>query len=264
MTNSQIIDYSDCIFEIPYSTQSEYVNYIEDRYYKNAGFCPFCKKQAGKVFSDSHYEHISDDDPCLNYHHSLTIWSCKGCGWWDMKHHEQSGRDSTDPAFMSDWLYHGALKTYNPPDYNLPVEALRRELCHREDIIHHIHHRKMEELVKSVLKDYLPNCSVSLCAKGSDGGIDLILIEDEVPTAIQVKRRVRPDSVERVECVRAFLGAALNRKFKHLIFITTAKRFTAGKNSAKFEVDLGLKNGLVETFELIDRDRFLGILNLVS
>jgi hypothetical protein len=122
----------------------------------------------------------------------------------------------------------------------------------------------MEELTGAVLQDFYPGCEVHLCGKSGDGGIDLLVVVKDVPVAIQVKRRTKPDSTESVEAVRAFLGASLLKGYDHLIFVTTADHFTGGPFGAEKAAERALQKKLVQKFQLIDRHKFFEMLNLVT
>jgi len=147
------------------------------------------------------------------------------------------------------------LKQFDVSDASLPLAALRRELTRRPSVLYGINTRKFEELVASVVSDYR-DCEVHLVGRTSDGGIDLVYMDGDVPTAMQVKRRESPDAAETVVLVREFLGAMLLSGFTRGAVVTTAHHFTRGAKLARAEA---LRRGLVLEIDLIDCSRFYGL-----
>ena len=96
-----------------------------------------------------------------------------------------------------------------------------------------------------------------------DGGIDLILVEGEMQVAVQIKRRCRLDSVELVAPVRELLGACILAGMREAIFVTSAPRFSAGAKRAAQGATEQLMTPFTR-FELVDKPRFIEMLNLVS
>lgn len=238
---------------------------------RRQGWCPFCKREADTTIlmeqRTTNEKGIIQADPdhaplvegCFFY--DLSLWECPTCGWWDVSLRHVEGGDSGDEN-VNDVSLQGMLRQYDDADISLPVQALRRELLKREDAIYHIHDKKMEELVGSVFRDFFPQCEVTLCGKTGDGGIDLIAMLTDTPFVVQVKWRTRKNSVERVEPVRAFLGVSLLRGMDHLLYVTSASRFTGGPYGAQTTADRALELRLVKEFHLIDRQTFFEMLRL--
>lgn len=143
----------------------------------------------------------------------------------------------------------------------VPLRAIRRALQSRPDVLHQIHHRKMEELVASVMSEFFVNAEVTVCGKSHDGGIDVILVMANTSIAIQVKRRTRPDCVEPVAPIREFLGACLLRGFKQCLYVTSAQHFS---RMAIQEAEQAVAMQLVQRFELIEKERLLALLKSVQ
>jgi hypothetical protein len=89
----------------------------------------------------------------------------------------------------------------------------------------------------------------------------LFYVESHQPTAIQVKRRKSPDSVEPVSSIRDLLGATLLSQSTKAIFVTTADHFSKEATSA---AKLASELKLVQSFELFDFNSFVSLLNLIS
>lgn len=233
------------------------------------GWCPYCRRQADLAMleqvsnkylgapEDPEWLPLSDDSSL----YTLELWLCSKCGWWEYNINHIEGISDGD---INDINCRAILQTYAIADNKIPVETLRNELLAKRDIIYHINDKKMEELVGSVIRDFYPGSDVRLCGKTGDGGIDLIVILGDAPMAVQVKRRMSPNSIERVETVRAFLGASLLRGYDHLLYVTTADHFTGGPFGARKEAARATKHNLVKEFHLIDRHRFFEMLHLVK
>ena len=128
-------------------------------------------------------------------------------------------------------------------------------------MIHDIHLTKMEQLVKSVFEVFFL-CEVKHCGRAGDGGVDLLVVVSDAPTAVvQVKRRRDENAVESASVVRELLGAAVLRGVKEAIFVTTADHFS--HQSIK-EAQTAMARRIVTRFELIDRHRFMASLRLVQ
>jgi restriction endonuclease Mrr len=147
------------------------------------------------------------------------------------------------------------LREFKIEDASLPLATLARELYTRPKIIHDIHPKKLEVLVAAVLADFF-DVEVSVVGRTGDGGIDLVYLDGNIPCAVQVKRRQAAESKEQVSVVREFLGACVLKGFKVGKVVTTASGFTRGANTASREA---VQKGILESFELISRERFLDL-----
>lgn len=83
----------------------------------------------------------------------------------------------------------------------------------------------MEKLVASIFRKHFL-CEMKEVGKSHDGGIDLIMIESENPTIIQVKGRKTSSRTESVKEIRDLLGATLPPGSSNCIFVTTADHFS--------------------------------------
>lgn len=218
-------------------------------FFEKRGWCPFCDRSTSKVYSKaSPYNDLN-----TGFYMLTEAWSCSSCGWWEMEY-----------LHADDWVYEryirrAILRSFEPSDIELPVQTLRKYLKEQPNLIYELHPIKMERLVQAVFGEFF-DCEVVHCGKSHDGGIDLILINSEQPSVIQVKRRAKPDSVESVNTVRNLLGAMLLQQRQHAIVVTTADHFSSeAQQAAKTAVDLNI----VKSFDLIDANRFLNMLNLI-
>ena len=264
----KILDYSSWIYRfrsLPKGEEAALSKPIVDK----QGWCPYCRCHIGLEVLEQRTNEYSGEEETDDRKqsedtslYSLECWLCPTCGWWDMylTHSEGIGPE----GHVNDVSYRAVLREYDHFSLEIPIETLRLELLKREDIIYKIHNKKMEELVQSIMKDFYPGCIASLCGKSGDGGIDLVVLLSDSPMAIQVKRREKPDSVERVEAVRAFLGASLVRGYEHLLYVTTADHFTGGPYGAQTEAQKASERRLVKQFQLINRHQFFDMLHLTT
>ena len=81
-----------------------------------------------------------------------------------------------------------------------------------------------------------------------DGCSELILLDSDIPVAVQVKRRLERKT-ESVSAIREFLGAALLRGHRRLIYATTARSYS---DEAKTAAQQAVALSLVESYELIN------------
>jgi restriction endonuclease Mrr len=118
----------------------------------------------------------------------------------------------------------------------------------------------MEKLVQSVFREHY-SCDVEHVGRSHDGGIDLILVNADSPTVVQVKRRKSLDHIEGVAGIREFLGATILQNGKNCIYVSTSKKFSEPAIEAAQQA---IKVGAVESYELFDFDRFCDVLKLTT
>lgn len=223
----------------------------------NLGICPFCDIKANIVANEVFDYRVSP----LDSHGTInTAWSCT-CGWWQIKSHDWRNDSGYE---LDSHLYRNAIiKRYDDNDIDLPLGILRNALLKRPDILQQTSSKKMEDLVGSVFRDYF-NCKAYTVGKSGDKGIDLVLIDGEITTFVQVKHRdvgSKRWRAEPVSPVVEFMGATLLSQGKHAIFVSTANRFTRGAHAmANRAVELGF----LAKYELVDSPRFLTMLNLIQ
>jgi hypothetical protein len=229
----------------------------ERRFYGTLSWCPNCERSAkASVTHDS--EELNADDPVTSRYYLDTKYECETCGWWSSESSESTGSDSVESWVEWKTITYAVLKALGASAKDLPLQVLERALTNRPNLLYSIHDRKFEEFVASVLNDFYPGCEVALCGRSGDQGIDLVVVVCDAPIAVQVRRRMSPDNVETVYPVREFLGAALLRGFRELIYVTTS-HFTRGAIAA---ADAAVARELVSRYQLIDADRLRGMFNL--
>ena len=221
------------------------------RFYEKLEWCPKCKS--------SLYHEVDGDKDYPYFPRQDEMWICQDCGWWSLSHFSSMDDGSGSDIYQELYQFRrGILRYFNESDSTIPLTTLYREVSKKTHLLYDIHPSKFEEFVGSVLSDFY-NCKVHLIGKTGDGGIDLIIIEKDNPIAVQVKRRTRPDSIEKIEEIREFLAATILEGYTSAIFVSTAKEFTRG---AKDVASRAVSMNLVKKFELINQEKLLSIFSL--
>lgn len=258
-----ILDYREHITE---KASKGLVNYISREtniaLFDHTATCPYCKRKIENVvYSNTKREY--PDWLYGSFDQSEKVIQCPTCGWWEYSYRNQSDA-ILDGIRASDVEYISAkLRTFDNASVEVPLEVLRTYLLKKPEIIYEIDAHKMEDLVRSVLKDFLPDCEVRHFGKTRDGGRDGLLIDSEgYQTLLQVKRRTKSDATEGVVALRELMGVAiLEDNLKGCIFVSTADHFS--RDAEKYAQQV-LSTNIIEKFELVNCDEFLSRLKLVQ
>lgn len=246
MDNKYILDYSAfSTFKIEYGINIP--NSKRDYFHGVLGLCPFCMKKTNEIVHKSD-SFLCDFGPWREMYES--VWQCE-CGWWQTEFYSYMQQEPN----WKDWMhivYSSQLKRYKIDDKNIPIEVLRSHLASNNCDVYNISDKKMEELVASVFREHY-QCEVREVGKSHDGGVDLIMIQSDQPTMIQVKRRKSSKKTESVKEIRDLLGATLLSGGKSCIFLTTADHFS---RDAVNSSNTAIEKGIVDSFELFDYKRF--------
>lgn len=251
-----ILDYSEYVHHKGSYGMNSINDCNRELFYSHRGSCPFCIKDSAIQHTNSLID--CDTLPGAEWHKVEKVWECI-CGWWE--YYFYSYINGERDWGMKDWelsVNSGMLKAFEIGSISVPIEMLRKHIQKNKNNIYDIHHKKMEELVGSVFKEHF-NCEAHVVGKSSDGGVDLVLIESNEPTIVQVKRRMSPNKTESVREIRDLLGATLLQGSKSSIFVTTADHFSSDAIKTR---DQALTRNLVERFELYDFGRFCSLLDL--
>lgn len=213
--------------------------------------CPYCGNELKQEYYVSRYDRgLSGKQELIQWE---TIYYCENDGWWQHKINEES---TANPKAWYSVIHEGILTEYPEDSSKVPIEVLNDYIYKNPEKITNIHDKKMEELVGSVFGSFY-NCEVKIVGKSSDGGVDVILVDGDNPTMVQVKRRKSINKTESVSYVRELLGATLLQKSRSCIFVTTANKFSKeAEKTASLAIDLGL----VKRYDLINYDRFINML----
>lgn len=229
----------------------------ESLFFHKREYCVFCNKKTTKIYSDINLDLKTIEG--VAWHKIHDVFSCN-CGWWE---HTFYGYLEGEHHGYKDWAFEvnsGILRQFDINSNQIPLEILSNHLKKKSDDIYNIHHKKMEELVGSVLSEHY-DCEAHVIGRSNDGGIDLILIESDDPIAVQVKRRMLKGKVEPVSQIRELIGATLLAGYHQCAYVTTADHFS---KSAVDTTEIALQKGLVQRFDLIDFDKFVYLLSLTK
>lgn len=254
---SVVLDYSE------YTSQSEEYGLNtapkrsdnESLFFHKREFCVFCNSKTERIYHNPRVD--IETMPGVAWHKINNVFSCS-CGWWE---HTFYGYLEAEHEGFKDWAFEvdsAILRQFDIDSNKVPIQSLRQYLGSKSEEIYHIHHKKMEELVASILSEHF-NCEAHVVGKSNDGGIDLILIEADETIIVQVKRRTRKDKVEAASQIRELIGATLLQNSRQCIFVTTANRFSSQAVKTR---NLALERNLVHRFDLIDREKFIALLQL--
>lgn len=258
-----ILDYREYITE---KASKGLVNYISREtntaLFDHMAICPYCKT---KIENTVYSKFVSKYPDWLfgSFEQSENVVQCPTCGWWEYKYRNQSDA-IIDGIRASDIEYSSAiLRIFDNASMEVPLEVLRTYLLKKPELIYEIDAHKMEDLVRSVLSDFFPNCEVKHFGKTRDGGRDGLLVDSEGnQTLLQVKRRTNADSTEGVVALRELMGVAiLEDNLKGCIFVSTADHFSMDAEKYAQQV---LDKKIVEKFELVNCEEFISRLNIVQ
>jgi len=226
----------------------------DEMFFNQRGFCRFCNINCSIIDSyHDFYKALGSE-----FRIDVKLWRCNICGWWELKESERILDENHQNTFNHK-LKHGVLRKYDFNDTKLPLNTLREELLKKPDIVYSIHHKKMEQLVASVLSDFY-SCEAHVVGKTADNGIDVILVNKDTPILIQVKRRMSAKT-EGVEEVRKLLGAVQLQQGKEAILVSSAKKFSRQAIKAANDV---VSLDLLKRFDLLDFKSFLSLMNLTQ
>lgn len=251
-----ILDYSQ---HISLSGEEGIVNFknVEntlDNVEKKVGYCPFCKK----IINNSIYYKQNNKISWCRAIEYESVNQCPECGWWEHKYTFSSDEIDEGIRATTVELSQAVLRRYNDNSKSVPIQVLNKYITQNPEKIYGINDKKMEELVACVFKDFFDS-EIMIVGKSHDGGKDLILIDGEEKTFVQVKRRTQASKVEPVSSIRDLIGASILGDAKSCIFVSTADHFSKNAVNAAEKV---VRDKKFDSFDLIDYHRFVSMLNL--
>lgn len=147
---------------------------------------------------------------------------CVGCHWWFI-----TDRMRVQECTECVSIHPSILVKYDLSPASTPLEILLEELPRTRRLLNVVEPRRLELLVKEILKGS-HGCDVIHVGRTGDGGIDLGMLDSDQPIAVQIKRRANTGHFEGVAVIREFLGAMVSMGFRRGIFVTTADSYTSG------------------------------------
>jgi hypothetical protein len=234
-----------------------FVNNTMDKLQKIKGYCPFCKS----IITNKIYNKTNSNIYWCSATEYEEVVQCPQCGWWEHSYTFSSDDVEQGLRANSIELTQAILRTYCDDSKDIPIEVLNKYITQNPEKIYNINDNKMEELVSSVFKDFdkYKNFDVKLVGKSHDGGKDLILLNGDKQTFVQVKRRMQANKVESVSSIRDLIGASILGDATACIFVTTADHFSKSAQNAAHKI---VDKKILDSFELIDYHKFTSMLKL--
>lgn len=199
--------------------------------------CPYCKSDVAvdcDIMTHTPYTTPAVDIFAQVYGHRTSLparfralTTCVKCNWWsyfeDGLYEDDDGPNAEyDYIFALHW---GKIIEFDTSDMRAPVEALRKYISRKPEILYGIHPKSLEHIVRSCFSDFF-DCEAIHVGGPGDGGVDVVLLDGDNPTLVQVKRRSNPKSVESVSVVRELLGSLITHDRYSGIIVSTANRFS--------------------------------------
>lgn len=260
-----ILDYSNYVIS---SAESGIVNFYTSEnnlpLFSHTPCCPFCKK---KIENEVYHKVDVTHPEWLfgEFRQTEVVIQCPHCGWWEYQY-KNSSDAVVDGIRASSIKYASAtLKQFEDSSQDVPVDELRKYLLKKPEIMYNIDPHKMEELVRSIFKDFYPDCKVIALGKTHDGGKDAILIDNQGKHFfVSIKRRSDPNATEGVDTIRDLLGAAMAEdNVTGCIYVSTADHFSSYAIKHMEKVKAASSN-MVDTYELYDYKKFVDTLKISS
>lgn len=262
-TYDMVLDYSEYIIE---SGLTGVVNYRRQEnnthLFKHRSVCPFCRIE----IKNSIYFKTKHGPEWLfsgSFFESERVLQCPNCGWWEYSYENSS--DSIDEGVRANEIKYASaiLRAYNDNSMDIPITELRKYLEKKPDLLYSINPHKLEEVVRSVFKDFYPSCEVKTFGQTRDGGRDgLIIMDDGSHHLLQVKRRTHRNHTEGISQLRELIGASvIEDNLSGCIYVTTAAHFS--DDAQKYAQQVVSKK-VVETFDLINYSEFLHMMELTK
>ncbi|HEY1614365.1 MAG TPA: restriction endonuclease [Rhizomicrobium sp.] len=210
------------------------------KYINKGSKCPYCGENIKRVdFAESHGPTIL-----------LGAFACSFCGYWSA-----FNISGVSDLLVAPYAANFAGRTFIPC-----YSALIDEIGRHPERVHSMEPRAFEIFVGSVLKQFI-NCSVHHVGRSQDDGVDLVLVEHNEPTLIQVKRREDPHKSEGLSVVKELFATMIGKGAKKGKIVTTATKFS--RNALKW---LALPRIEESGFEisLMSLDRLLAMTGSVA
>lgn len=209
------------------------------------GACLFCGTQLQKRYDEYGLADFYTEE------FKWESWGCPMCGWW------WSGSFPNHSFSVG-----GTIAAILHKTSDLPPELVTALTVVRDNTknLFEMPPTKFEHFVGDILREFYA-CEVIHCGKSHDGGIDLMIIDSncgQIP--VQVKRRLKPGSVESVSLVREFRGAMLLAGHDRGKIVSTADHFSEEAVDASIPKPHHLA---VQEIDLVDCRRLLDIMKLL-
>ncbi|MNL15071.1 Restriction endonuclease [compost metagenome] len=213
--------------------------------------CPNCRSPLTQV------EDYDNSDQDIVSFGSVDV--CTDCNWWSALKTFIDGHDEDENALITTRIFFSVLKKYKISDKDPTLEFVDRELRKNPDVIAKMNKTAFEKYMQDILREHY--CKKVLhVGRSCDGGVDLLMIDDEERTLVQVKNRMLHKS-EGSPVVRDLLGAMVQKNTFNGLILSTGRHFT--KEAVK-TAEEALSHGKVQKIEFKNCQEILEMINVVS
>jgi hypothetical protein len=140
---------------------------------------------------------------------------CNSCGFW------LQFSFTTSYGYLYQRLFIAQMQAFDIEHKHAPLAAVYEWLRRHPDAGYRVHHRKLEFVVRDILRDYF-DCDFSLTTSTRDGGIDLYSFETNRGTLIVEVKGFSPSNKVGVEIVRNLAGVLVRENVCRGLVVTTS------------------------------------------
>lgn len=155
--------------------------------------CPYCETRLDEI------GWYADGGGQIVEYQEITSHVCNSCGFW-LHFVFTAGY-----GYLDQRLFIAQMQAFDIEDKHAPLAAVYEWLRRHPDAGYRVHHRKLEIVVRDILRDYF-DCDFSLTTSTRDGGIDLYSFETNRGTLIVEVKGFSPGHKVGVEIVRNLAG----------------------------------------------------------
>jgi hypothetical protein len=218
--------------------------------------CPFCLNNLLRR-EEIHHDPEWDDDAEERRLSRTLRERCPGCSFWQF--HELRSAIYYDRGYLADFHELTTIASKVREFNEAPEEALwevAQWFKRNPGLFHSVDPTYLEKLVGRIFSAAGNYSDVTHIGGPGDGGIDLVLIQnDESTSLVQVKRRESPTASESVQTIRNLLGAMVLDDSRAGIVVSTADHFTQRARQAS--VKAGNKGFRIDLIDRHALDRML-------
>ena len=168
----------------------------------------------------------------------------KKCGWWlHTPPPKPAGFKTID--YPIKWAI---AKKFAVDDKEIPLAELALYLAQHPNSMVHTNSSAFERLVCALMNEHFGPTEFVHVGRPKDGGKDLIgVLNNEITTFVEIKRREKTFTAESVKTVRGLLGVMAREGIKKGMVVSTAEKFSdeaklfsipKEESISSFEIDL--------------------------
>ncbi|AOH86338.1 hypothetical protein AWL63_22650 [Sphingomonas panacis] len=201
--------------------------------------CPYCRASLNQLDPDM-------DDGRFGYFTEVWVGICQLCGWWNARGEARERVDAHTEAVYELGSF-GVLKNLDLKNIETPLQEVRDYLTVKYDDRLQMDPQLFERTVGSVFGDH--GYEPQVTAYSHDGGIDVILADDETRIGVQIKRWKNRIEAEQI---RSLMGAMVQAGLTRGMFVTTSSFRSGAFKTADRYTSLGRPVTLVDAPRFFD------------